>query len=170
MRNQFTTLFDQILRNQLILKGIIKEEDWQKFRPEINWEWSEDSYYREIKNSEMIQARLNLMRDVTSYAGRYFSMDWIKKNILQFSDEDIRNIQKEIDAEVNDGSVAKDATIEWGDTTMQQQEPEPPEEAPEAESFNQLIDSLNGNGTDAPTPELIHINNLEDILLEAEDD
>ena len=118
----------------------------------------------------MIQARLNMMRDVTSYAGRYFSMDWIKKNILQFSDEDIRNIQKEIDAEVNDGSVAKDATIEWGDPTMQQQEPEPPEEAPEEESFNQLIDSLNGNGTDAPTPELIHINNLEDILLEAEDD
>ena len=85
LRTQFSTIFDQILRSQLVLKGIIKLDDWEKFRPAINYLWSEDSYYREIKNSEMIQARLNMMRDVTSYAGRYFSMDWIKKNILQFN-------------------------------------------------------------------------------------
>ena len=64
LRNQFSTLFDQILRNQLILKGIIKPDDWIKFRPAINYEWAEDSYYREIKNSEMLSSRLTLLRDV----------------------------------------------------------------------------------------------------------
>ena len=92
LRNQFTTLFDQILRNQLILKGIIKEDDWIKFRPEVNYEWAEDSYYREIKESEMLSARLTLLRDVAEYSGRYFSMDWIKRSVLMFNDEEIREM------------------------------------------------------------------------------
>ena len=114
LRNQFNTIFDTLLRNQLILKGIIKAGDWIKFRPAINYEWAEDSYYREIKNSEILAARLDLLGVAAEYSGRYFSMDYLKRNILLLNDEEIRELQKEIDAEVDGGKLSKGATIEWG--------------------------------------------------------
>ena len=173
LRNQFTTLLDQILKTQLLLKGIIKEDDWDKFRPAINYEWAEDSYYREIKNSEMLQGRLNMMRDVTSYAGRYLSMEWIKRNVLQFNDEEIREMQREIDAEVDGGKVAKEATIEWGEPQQAQlaMEPEEPAQIPAASPGVPTEELLkehnkNGNGKKERIPELQHINTLEEILEE----
>ena len=64
LRNQFTSFFDQILKTQLVLKGIIKIEDWDKFRPMIQYKWAEDSYYRETKNfnfiNKSIHSNLNL--------------------------------------------------------------------------------------------------------------
>ena len=169
LRNQFSSVFDTLLKTQLVLRGIIKPDDWVKFRPAINYHWAEDSYYREIKNSELISSRMQMMRDVTSYAGRYFSMNWIKKTILQLTDEEVRNMQKEIDAEVDGGKVAQEATIEWGEPAAAQMAMEPQEEEPPSdtqEDFEQL--HLNGNKEDYP--ELQHINNLEEIIDEMDKD
>ena len=169
LRNQFSSVFDTLLRTQLVLRGIIKPDDWIKFRPAINYHWAEDSYYREIKNSELISSRMQMMRDVTSYAGRYFSMNWIKKNILQLTDEEVRNMQKEIDAEVDGGKVAQEATIEWGEPAASQMSMEPQEGEPPSdtqEDFEQL--HLNGNKEEYP--ELQHINNLEEIIDEIDKD
>jgi len=132
LRNQFTTFFDQILRSQLILKGIIREEQWDDISSEIQYKWAEDSYYRETKNSEMLMARLGLLREISDYAGRYFSMEYIKRAVLQLTDEEIREMQKEIDAEVKGEKIHQDATIEWGAMGPQPEEP-PPEEPPAAE-------------------------------------
>ena len=114
LRNKFTELFDTMLKSQLVLKGILKSNDWDKFRPQIQYSWAEDSYYREIKKSEMLAGRLNILRDISEYAGRYFSMDWIRRELLTFTDEEVTNMDKEIAAEVSDEKLAKDATIEWG--------------------------------------------------------
>ena len=66
MRNQFTTFFDQILRSQLILKGIIREEQWDDINSEIQYKWAEDSYYRETKNSEMLMEKIkNIYKEYT---------------------------------------------------------------------------------------------------------
>ena len=126
LRNQFTSFFDNILRSQLILKGIIREEQWDAIKSEIQYKWAEDSYYRETKNSEMLMARLSLLREVADYAGRYFSMDYIKQKVLMMTDEEIREMQKEIDAEVKGEKIHKDATIEWGSIGPQPDEPEAP--------------------------------------------
>ena len=112
---------------------------------------------------------MQMMRDVTSYAGRYFSMNWIKKTILQLTDEEVRNMQKEIDAEVDGGKVAQEATIEWGEPAAAQMAMEPQEEEPPSdtqEDFEQL--HLDGNKEDYP--ELQHINNLEEIIDEIDKD
>ena len=70
--------------------------------------------------------RMELLSTVSEYAGRYFSMEYIKKTILQMTDKEIRDMQKQIDAEVKDEKIVKDATIEWG--AMGPQPPMPPEE------------------------------------------
>ena len=116
LRNKFTEMFDHILKTQLVLKGILNQGDWDKFRPNIQYSWAEDSYYREIKKSEMLAGRLNILRDISEYAGRYFSMDWIRRELLTLTDEEVTQMDNEIQAEVNNERLAKDATIEWGAT------------------------------------------------------
>ena len=123
LRNQFTVFFDQLLKAQLILQGVIREGDWEKIQHEISYEYAEDNFYREQKNSEILQMRMELLSTVAEYAGRYFSMEYIKKTVLQMTDEEIRDMQKQIDAEVKDEKIVKDATIEWGAMG-----PQPPEE------------------------------------------
>ena len=145
LRNQFTTFFDQLLRSQLILKGIIREEQWDDISSEIQYKWAEDSYYRETKNSEMLMARLGLLREVSDYAGRYFSMEHIKRTVLQMTDEEIREMQKEIDAEVTGDKIHKDATIEWGAMGPQ---PEMPLEEPPVEKSPQEEEMILGSVED----------------------
>lgn len=123
LRNQFTAFFDQLLKAQLILQGVIREGDWEKIQHEISYEYAEDNFYREQKNGEILTMRMELLSTVSEYAGRYFSMEYIKKTILQMTDKEIREMQKQIDAEVKDEKIVKDATIEWGAMG-----PQPPEE------------------------------------------
>ena len=161
LRNKFTEFFDQLLKAQLILMGIIKEEDWEKIQHEIQYEWAEDSYYREQKTAEILQMRMELLSTVAEYAGRYFSMEYIKKNILQMTDKEIRQMQKQIDAEVDGGTLEKDATIEWGGAGAMGGEP-PPEDGEEKPPAGQpaippagqpAIPPPNGNGQQPPNEE-----------------
>jgi hypothetical protein len=151
LRNKFTEFFDQLLKAQLILMGIIKEEDWEKIQHEIQYEWAEDSYYREQKTAEILQMRMELLSTVAEYAGRYFSMEYIKKNILQMTDKEIRQMKKQIDAEVDGGTLAPEATIEWGamgaggEPKEGEEEPPPEEEPPQP-----ATPPPNGNGQQPP--------------------
>ena len=157
LRNQFTSFFDQILKTQLVLKGIIKIEDWDKFRPMIQYKWAEDSYYRETKNSEMLLGRLGLLREVSEYAGRYFSMDYIKREVLQMTDEEIREMQKAIDAEVKGEKLSPQTTIEFGVHGPQMEEPPPeePKQPPQQpDQQPQQKEQLNGDFNDYFSDEL----------------
>ena len=156
-RNQFTSFFDQILKTQLVLKGIIKIEDWDKFRPMIQYKWAEDSYYRETKNSEILLGRLGLLREVSEYAGRYFSMDYIKREVLQMTDEEVREMEKAIAAEVKGEKLSPQTTMEFGIHGPQMEEPppeepqQPPQQPPEQP---QQKEQLNGDFNDYFSDEL----------------
>ena len=144
LRNQFTSFFDQLLKAQLILQGVIREGDWEKIQHEISYEFAEDSFYREQKNSEILQMRMELLSTVSEYAGRYFSMEYIKKTVLQMTDEEIRDMQKQIDAEVKDEKIVKDATVEWGAMGPQPPEEEVPPDAPAVPAAAPAVPPVNG--------------------------
>lgn len=99
LRARFNELFYSLLRVQLITKGIISDSDWTNLRRLIKFEYSKDSYFAELKETEMLNNRIALLGSVQSYAGEYFSKQWIKRNVLQMSENDIKDMQKEIDAE-----------------------------------------------------------------------
>ncbi len=167
LRNKFSEMFFQLLKTELILTGVFKEDDWEKIKHEVQIEYADDSYYREIKMSEMLLGRVDVLNSVSEYAGRYFSMDYIKRHVLQLTDKEIRDMQKQIDAEVDGGKLAKDATIEWGggggmgmgDEMGGELPPEggelPPEQVPQQASSQQvpaeerilLTSEMNGNGS-----------------------
>jgi hypothetical protein len=99
LRHRFSVLFTDLLRVQLILKGIIKEEDWVSIKDRIRYDWAKDSHFMELKNSEILRDRFELVSMIEEYVGKYISAEYLRKNILQQSEEEIKEIDKQMAAE-----------------------------------------------------------------------
>ena len=106
LRKRFTQLFHDILKTQLVLKGIMTIEDWSKIKEHIQYDYLRDGYFSELKNAEILRERLNLANEVSPYVGKYFSVEYIRKNVLRQSDEDIIEIDNQIRNEIKQGIIA----------------------------------------------------------------
>lgn len=102
LRKKFSDLFMQVLRTQLILKGIITKEDWEKMKEDIVIDFLKDNYFAELKESEVIRERMNSLQMVDPYVGKYYSVNWVRKNILMQTEEEIKDIDAEINQEAMD--------------------------------------------------------------------
>jgi hypothetical protein len=92
LRTRFGYVFLGILKTQLILKGIIADNDWQNMRNHIIIEFARDNHFTELKNSELLREKLQTLSDVQGFVGEYFSKEWVMKNVLHFTDDDIDNM------------------------------------------------------------------------------
>ena len=99
IRRRFSDLFMQALKVQLILKGIVTREDWEWMKEEIVIDFISDTYFAELKEAEILRERVNTLRELDEFVGKYYSVDWVRKNILKQNDEDIEDIDKEIEDE-----------------------------------------------------------------------
>jgi hypothetical protein len=102
LRRKFSDMFDDILRTQLMLKGYIKDSEWNELKEHITYDFIEDNHYAEIKDSEMLMARLNLLRDMGDYVGKYFSHEYIRRHVLKQDDVEVKDINAQMKAEKND--------------------------------------------------------------------
>ena len=96
LRKKFSALFIDILKTQLILKGVVTEEEWESIRSDISIDFLKDNHFSELKDAELIRERLATLREVDEYAGRYYSVEWIRKNILMQTEEEIEDIIAQI--------------------------------------------------------------------------
>jgi len=96
LRNKFSILFDDLLRVQLILKRVCTEEEWKEFKEDIWYDFKKDNNFNELKEAELMTNRLTLLQVVDPYVGRYYSMEWVRKNVLQQTDDDIAEIDEQI--------------------------------------------------------------------------
>ena len=99
LRKRFSDVFMQILKTQLLLKGVITKDDWKKFRQDIVFDFIEDNYFAELKESEMYRERFEMLSTLDEYVGKYVSDEWIRKKILRQSDQEIKELDKQINAE-----------------------------------------------------------------------
>ena len=99
LRKRFSDLFYQLLKTQLLLKGIITKEDWNDWKETITFDYIEDNYFSELKQSEMIRERFEMMSTVQDYIGKYVSHEWAIKNILRFNDDEIKDMAAQIEQE-----------------------------------------------------------------------
>jgi len=102
LRKKFAKLFAYSLRVQLVTKNIIKDEEWEDINNFLRFDFKEDNHYAELKDSEILTQRIQLLQQVEPYIGKYYSMDWVRKHILQQPEEEIEEILKQIDAEIGD--------------------------------------------------------------------
>jgi len=109
LRNKFSTLFDDLLRIQLVLKRVCTEEEWKQFKEEIYYDYLKDNNFTELKEAELITNRILLLQYVDPFVGRYYSKEWVRKNILKQTDEDIAEINEQIANELAQEPMQTDA-------------------------------------------------------------
>jgi hypothetical protein len=112
LRARFSILFDRALEKQLILKGIIKPEEWDTIKNKLRYNFMEDNHFQELKESEMLRDRLSILADINNYKGDYYSKEWIRKKVLRMSEDEIEEIDKQIEDEVEDESKKPDQAIQ----------------------------------------------------------
>jgi len=99
LRNQFATLFNNLLEIQLTLTKKIKREDWEMIRQQIDYDFQNDNHFTELKEAELLKERLALVDQIDQYVGRYFSLDYVRRQVLRMSEEDIAFIDKQMNKE-----------------------------------------------------------------------
>ena len=102
LRKKFTPLFTDILKTQLVLKGVITLEDWDNMSQHIQYDFMQDGYFAELKKSELLREQLDQLGTIDSYIGTFFSKRWVQKNVLQMTDHEIDDMQKDINKEAGD--------------------------------------------------------------------
>ena len=120
LRARFSILFDHILEKQLVLKNVMTIEEWQEIKNKIRYDFQEDNHFTELKEGEILRERLQSLDAIQNYVGDYYSKEWVRKNILRMSDDDIEEMKKQMATE-------KDEEPEEDDDEEQQQQPSAPQ-------------------------------------------
>ena len=105
LRKQFAHLFNDMLKTQLVLKGVITTDDWEFMEEHIQYDFLFDNHFTELKEIEMINERLNLVNQMQPFLGVYYSNDYIKRQILQQTEQEIIDIAAQIKAEKKSGEL-----------------------------------------------------------------
>ena len=139
LRTKFSNILDQCLEKQLVLKNITTIEEYEAFRHLIKYNFGKDNHFTELKEAELLQDRLNILRDIEEYTGKYVSQEYIRKYVLRQSEEEIQRIDKEIAAEKpeepedgeDDQGDGDDGDMQW----QSKQTPTEPEVEPKEPQF-----------------------------------
>lgn len=108
LRRRFSHLFLGILKKQLILKGIITEEDWNEWKQDIIVDFVRDNHFTELRDAEMLREKITMLDQMQNYVGEFFSKEFIYKKVLMMTDEEVDDIKKQIDDEKKSGDIAPD--------------------------------------------------------------
>lgn len=109
LRRRFSHLFYGILKKQLILKGICTEEDWNEWKSDIIFDFVRDNHFSELRDAELLRERVQTLDQITNYVGEFFSKEWVQKNVLQMTDDEIEQMKKGIDGEVSNNEPTEES-------------------------------------------------------------
>tara|TARA_B100002019_G_scaffold143651_1_gene123839 strand:+ start:480 stop:2150 length:1671 start_codon:yes stop_codon:yes gene_type:complete len=112
LRKRFSNMFNDMLKTQLILKNICTPEDWEMMSQHIQYDFLYDNHFSELKDAELMNERLAMVGTAEPYIGKYYSQDYIRRNILRQTDEEILEQDKLIDAEIKAGIIPDPASID----------------------------------------------------------
>jgi len=143
IRKKFVPLFTDILKTQLLLKGIIALDDWPEIQEHIQYDFLQDGHFTELKEAELLRERVEMLDTMQSYMGTFFSKEYVWKKVLRFNDGEVEDMlqqmKKEQDMDTDEGGQDMDDYND-GITRMpvdsqgnEQPPPEEPEEPPEPE-------------------------------------
>ena len=99
LRKKFNNLFNNILKSQLILKGIVAEDDWVSIKENLSYMYMKDGHYAEMRDMDLLRDRLEVLNTLEPFIGQYFSKKYVQKQVFRMSDEEIDSMQKEIESE-----------------------------------------------------------------------
>jgi len=109
LRKRFAHMFNDFLKTQLILKNIVTPEDWSQMEDHIQYDFLYDNQFAELKESEMLQNRLGNLATIEPYIGKYYSTEYVRKRVLQQTDQEIEEIDMQIEDEIQKGILPNPA-------------------------------------------------------------
>jgi hypothetical protein len=99
LRSKFSTLFDDIMRVQLSLKKVCNSEEWDKFKEDIWYDFKKDNNFNELKEAELMMSRVSILQLIDPFVGRYYSMEWVRKNVLHQTEDEMEEIDGQMQNE-----------------------------------------------------------------------
>ena len=112
LRKKFVHLFTDVLKTQLLLKGVISLEDWDMMKEHIQYDFLKDGHFAELKEAELLNDRISTLQNIESYIGTFFSKEYVLKHVLRMNDAEIADMRDQIASEAEkdpmDGGVPND--------------------------------------------------------------
>ena len=112
LRKRFAAMFNDFLKTQLILKNIVTPEDWKQMEDHIQYDFLYDNQFAELKESEMLQNRLSNLATIEPYIGKFYSTEYVRKRVLQQTDQEIEEIDMQIEDEIEKGILPNPAEVD----------------------------------------------------------
>ncbi len=103
LRKRFSEMFHDMLKTQLILKGVISPEDWDDMKEHIQYDYLFDNHFNELKEIEMMNQRMMTVTQMDPFVGKYFSVEYIRRHVLNQKDTEYKDIDKQMKAEISSG-------------------------------------------------------------------
>ena len=105
LRKKFSAMFHDMLKTQLILKGVIAPQDWEEMQEHIQYDFQYDNHFEELKQAELLGNRLQIATQLDPFLGKYYSIEYVRKQVLMQTDTDYDEITKQMDAEIAEGKI-----------------------------------------------------------------
>jgi hypothetical protein len=132
LRIKFSQIFDQALGIQLALKGVCTREEWEDFKESIYYDYKKDNNFTELRDAELLRERLTSLGMIDPYIGKYYSMKWVKKYVLQQNEQEIEELEAEMQEDEANGVTS--LTQDQAAAEQQPEQVDPNEYPPEDNS------------------------------------
>ena len=150
LRKRFSTMFNDMLKTQLILKNIITPEDWEKMSEHIQYDFLYDNHFAELKDAELLNERLSLVATAEPYVGKYFSQDYLRRKILRQTDQEIIEQNALMEKEIEDGTIPDPSQMMIDPTTGQPMMGQPVAGQPQSMGSPVNEPEVNANSVEPP--------------------
>ena len=112
MRKRFSSMFNDMLKTQLLLKNVVTPQDWEYMSDHIQYDFLYDNHFAELKDSELLESRINQATLVEPFIGKYYSQDYVRRNVLRQTDAEIKEQDELIKEEIKDGKIPDPAEVQ----------------------------------------------------------
>ena len=135
LRKKFGDLFNDLLKTQLVLTGVLTLEEWDDYKEHIQYDFVADNYFSELKEQEIMNERMALVAQMDPFAGKYFSLEYMRRQILKQTDQEFQDIQKQMDEEISAGKLVDPVKMQQLEVEQMEMSLIPPEPEPEEPSM-----------------------------------
>ena len=118
LRKRFSDLFNDLLKTQLVLKGVCTLEEWDDMKEHIQYDYVADNYFSELKAQEILTERMALLQQMDPYAGKYFSLEYLRRQILRQTEMEFNEIDKQMDEEMKSGQLVSPVQMQQLDCLL----------------------------------------------------
>jgi hypothetical protein len=101
LRKKFAFIFHDMLKTQLLLKGILTPEDWEEMEENIQYDFLFDNHFSELREAELMNTRLDLLMKIDPYVGKYYSIEYVRKQVLMQSENEYMDIDKQMKMDIS---------------------------------------------------------------------